>query len=161
MQYKFAPKEIFEQILSWMVIPTFDLIIEYNDQGIIIVKRKIAPYKNKRALPWLRIYKWENIDDVIERIVLQELGLTINVKTKTYIGQYIWKFKTEQNRQDISTAYHIKINTSQKIIINKWHFFSIKFVQCSKDIPKDIWGMYKFYLNEYFSNNNRKISNLE
>jgi hypothetical protein len=43
---KFAPKEIFEKILEWAVIPTFDLVIEYGNKGIIVVKRKIAPYKN-------------------------------------------------------------------------------------------------------------------
>jgi ADP-ribose pyrophosphatase YjhB (NUDIX family) len=52
---KFAPREIFEQILEWSVIPTFDLLIQYGDQGIILVKRKIAPYKDQWALPGLSV----------------------------------------------------------------------------------------------------------
>lgn len=37
-EIKYAPREIFEYILEWSVIPTFDLIIEYGSKGIIVVK---------------------------------------------------------------------------------------------------------------------------
>ena len=45
-EIKFAPQEVFEQMLEYMVIPTFDLVIEYGDKGVIIVWRKIAPYQD-------------------------------------------------------------------------------------------------------------------
>jgi ADP-ribose pyrophosphatase YjhB (NUDIX family) len=52
---KYAPREIFEQILEWAVIPTFDLVIEIEGKGYLMVKRKIEPYKDKWALPGLRV----------------------------------------------------------------------------------------------------------
>jgi|TARA_Y100000310_G_scaffold342022_2_gene443373 8-oxo-dGTP pyrophosphatase MutT (NUDIX family) len=147
---KYAPRDIFEQILEWTVIPTFDLIIEYSDKGIIVVKRKIAPYNNQWALPGLRMFKNEDINDTLVRIAKQELGFNINPKNKKFLGQYVGNFKTENNRQDLSTGYYIKIISNKKIKLNKDHFSSIKFIKSKKDIPLKIGAMYKFYLRKYF-----------
>ena len=142
----FAPKEIFDQILEWVVIPTFDLVIEYGDQGIILVKRNIAPYKNQWALPGLRMLKGEDIDTTLKRIAKQEVGLAINPKEKIFLGQYVGKFTTEHNRQDLSTGYYVKVPDAQEIKLNEDHFSAF---QVSKEVPKNIGAMYKFYLEEY------------
>lgn len=80
-------------MLEWGVMPTFDLVLEYENQGIILVKRKIMPYKDQWALPGLRVYKGENIEDTIERIAKQELGLKVNASKRKFIGQYMGRFK--------------------------------------------------------------------
>lgn len=77
-----APRELFVEILKYMPIATFDLIVEYGDQGVIVVKRKIEPYKNVWALPGLRMYKGESINDTLRRIAKDELGLTIDPEKK-------------------------------------------------------------------------------
>lgn len=143
----FAPREVFEQMLEFMPIPTFDLIIQYGDEGVIVAKRKIAPYKNVWALPGLRMYKGESINDTLQRIAADELGLEIPVAKKQLVGQYVGKFSTENNRQDISTAYAVKVVTSQPIEINPEHFSQYKFI---KTVPKPIGAMYKYYLEKYF-----------
>ncbi|MCC2631822.1 MAG: hypothetical protein K0S20_521 [Patescibacteria group bacterium] len=146
-QLKLAPKELFSEILEYMVIPTFDLALEYGDQGIIVAKRKIQPYKDVWALPGLRMMKPEEINDTLYRIAKNELGLEIDPEKKTFLGQYVGKFSTESNRQDISTGYLIQIDDSQEIRLNTDHFSSFKIV---KDTPKPIGAMYKFYLEKYF-----------
>lgn len=143
-----APKELFDKMLEFMPIPTFDLIIQYGDQGVIVVKRKIAPYKNVWALPGLRMYKGENIDNTLKRIAQQELGLKINPKQKVFIDQFVGKFKTENSRQDISTSYVVKVSDKQKIKINEDHFYGYQLV---KSVPKSIGAMYRNYLSKYFS----------
>lgn len=148
MRNKLAPREIFEKILQYAVIPTFDLVIEYGDKGIIIVKRKIAPYKNQWSLPGLRMLKGETIDEALKRIAKQELGLKIDPGKKIFLGQYVGKFKTEHNRQDLSTGYYIKVSDNQKIMINQEHFSDYRI---TKTIPLNIGGMYKFYLKQYHS----------
>jgi len=149
---KFAPRKIFEQILEWAVIPAFDLVIEYGDKGVILVKRKLPPYKNVWALPGLRIYKGENIEDTIRRIAKQELGLKIDPRKRIYLGQYVAKFTTEHNRQDISTGFLIKISGKEKIVLNSEHFSGW---QITKNIPQNTGAMYKFYLNQYKKINRR------
>lgn len=144
----FAPREVFEQMLEFMPIPTFDLIIQYGDEGVIVAKRKIAPYKNVWALPGLRMYKGESINDTLQRIAADELGLEIPVAKKQLVGQYVGKFSTENNRQDISTAYAVKVDKSQPININTDHFSQYKIV---KTVPESIGSMYKYYLEKYFS----------
>lgn len=153
-QIKFAPREIFDQILTWGVIPTFDLVINQKKRGVILVKRTIAPYKNQWALPGLRMYKGENIDDTLKRIAKNELGISIKTDHKTIISQFVGKFTSEHNRQDISTGYLINIPADQKIKFNKEHFSDIKFIKNSKEIPSNMGAMYKYYLIKYFKINN-------
>ncbi len=143
---KFAPRKVFEQILEYSVIPTFDLIIEYGDKGVIVVKRKIPPYNNQWALPGLRMMKSESIDDTIKRIAKQELGLNLNAKNKILLGQYVGRFKTENQRQDISTCYILHISENTPIILNTEHFSSYKI---TKSIPVGTGAMYRFYLKQY------------
>jgi ADP-ribose pyrophosphatase YjhB (NUDIX family) len=149
-EIKFAPRKIFEQILEWAVIPTFDLLIEYGDEGVVLVNRKIAPYKNQWALPGLRMFKGENIEYTLTRIADKELGLKIDPSQREFLGQYVGKFTTEHNRQDLSTGYHIRIPSTQEIRINGDHFSSTRLITSRKEIPSRIGAMYKFYLNKYF-----------
>lgn len=144
-KFKFAPRVIFEKILEWAVMPCFDLVINYNGQGIIVVKRKIVPYKNVWALPGLRMYKGEEIEDTLKRIAKQELGLRIDPSQRIFLGQYVGKFQTEHHRQDLSTGYYIRVN-NQKIILNKDHFSGYKIV---RKIPQRMGAMYKFHISQY------------
>ncbi|MBS3170514.1 NUDIX domain-containing protein [Candidatus Woesearchaeota archaeon] len=154
---KFAPREIFEQILEWSVIPTFDLIIQYGDQGVIIVKRTIPPYKNQWALTGLRMLKGESIEDTLQRIAKKELGLDIDSKNKRILGQYVGRFKTEHQRQDISTGYLIQIPSTQPIILNPAHFSAIRIINSKEEIPSRTGAMYKFFLEQYFNSANKNI----
>jgi ADP-ribose pyrophosphatase YjhB (NUDIX family) len=147
---KFAPREIFEQILEWAVMPTFDLVIEYGNQGVIIVNRKIAPYQNQWALPGLRMFKGENIKDTLLRIADKELGLKIDPSQKEFLDQYVGKFTTEHNRQDLSTGYYFRIPSTQEIRINEDHFSRMKLITSRDEIPLKIGTMYKFHLNRLF-----------
>ena len=143
---KFAPREVFETILEWSVLPTFDLLIEYGDQGVIVLKRTIEPYKNVWALPGLRMYKGEDIDDTIRRIAKQELGIDIDPKERVFVGQYVGKFKTEFNRQDLSTGYLVKLKGTEKISFNTEHFSDMKIV---KQPIENMGAMYSYYLKQY------------
>lgn len=150
IEAKFAPREIFEQILEWSVIPTFDLIIEYGSKGVIVAKRKIAPYKSQWALPGLRMFKGENIDNVLDRIAKQEIGLRLQSE-RVLMNQYVGKFSTEHNRQDISTCYLVKAPSNQEISLNKDHFSNYRIVTSLDQLPSPMGTMYKVYLKEFFS----------
>lgn len=142
---KYAPRETFEHILEWAVIPTFDLIIEIEGKGYLMVRRTIEPYKNVWALPGLRMYKDESIDDTLMRIAKQEVGIDIDPKNKVLIGQYVGKFKTEHQRQDLSTGYYLKLPATTEIVINKEHFSAYIL---TKEIPNGTGVMYKYYINK-------------
>lgn len=143
---RFLPDDIYYTVLDWAVIPTFDILIEYGDQGFIFVKRKIAPYKDAWAFPGLRMMKSEEINDTLERIAFAELGLKVNFENKVFLGQFVGKFKTEHNRQDLSTGFYVKINDDQPIKVNDGHFYSIKI---AKTIPKPAGAMYQYYFKQY------------
>ena len=146
----FAPRDIFEKILEYAVIPTFDLVIELPDGGVVLVHRAIAPYHNKWALPGLRMYKNETIDETIARIAKQELGLNVDIASKRFIGQYVGMFKTEFQRQDLSTGYVVKALGSN-VALNHEHFTKFQIIHSASEIPEPIGAMYRFYLEQYFS----------
>ncbi len=142
-ELKFAPREIFEQLLEYMVIPTFDLVIEYGEQGIVLVRRTIAPYQHQWALPGLRMHKGESIDDTLRRIARQEVGLEIDPRQKVLLGQFVGKFKTEHQRQDLSTGYWIKVASDRPLTPNPAHFSDVRITYAP---PRNMGAMYRFYL---------------
>jgi ADP-ribose pyrophosphatase YjhB (NUDIX family) len=145
---KFAPRKDFETILEWAVIPTFDLVIEYGDMGVIVCKRRIAPYRGVWALPGLRMLKPEGIEDTIVRIGRQELGLELDPAGRVFLGQYVGRFRTEHKRQDLSTGFVLHVSSSQELKPNREHFSSVKTV---KTTPKRTGAMYRHYLERYWT----------
>ncbi len=145
-EIKFAPREAFETVLTWGVIPTFDLVLTYGDEGVIVVRRKIAPYRNVWALPGLRMFKPESIEDTLTRIARDELGLAIDARARRFLGQYVARFKTEHERQDLSTAYHIPVEPSQEIRPNPRHFSGYRIV---RRMPEPSGAMYRFHFDRY------------
>jgi ADP-ribose pyrophosphatase YjhB (NUDIX family) len=145
---KFAPRQEFETILEWAVIPTFDLVIEYGDLGVIVCRRRIAPYQGAWALPGLRMLKPEGIEDTILRIGRQELGLELDPIGRVFLGQYVGRFRTEHERQDLSTGFALRVSTSQKLKPNLEHFSSVKTVATT---PSRTGAMYRHYLERYWA----------
>lgn len=149
-EIKFAPREVFEQLLEWSVIPTFDLVVELpEDDGVVLVRRTIAPYENCWALPGLRMFKGEGIDDVVARIAEDELGVRVDVGSKRFLGQYVGRFKTERERQDLSSGYVVRAFGSE-LRINPAHFSGHRIIKKAEEIPASIGAMYRFYLSRYF-----------
>jgi ADP-ribose pyrophosphatase YjhB (NUDIX family) len=144
---RFAPRELFEQMLEYAVIPTFDLVIAYGGRGVVVTKRRIPPYRGVWALPGLRMMKPEGIDDTLRRIALDELGLEVDTSEKRLLGQYVGRFRTEHARQDLSTAYLLRVADDQPIRLNERHFSAVDIVDRP---PPRTGAMYRFYLDLYF-----------
>lgn len=154
-EIKFAPREIFEHILEWSVIPTFDLIVEMPENaGIVLVRRTIAPYKDLWALPGLRMFKPESIDDTLTRIARDELSVEIDVSHKRFLGQYVGRFTTECQRQDLSSGYTVK-SVSRELGLNLSHFSDYRLIKTWEEVPRDIGSMYLYYLSLYFGHPTR------
>ena len=148
----FAPREAFEQMLEYFVVPTFDLVIDVPDRGILLVRRKIAPYAGKWALPGLRMYKNEGIDDTLARIAEQEAGIEVDLDNKKLIGQYVGRFKTEHARQDLSTGYAVAALSSD-VTLNDSHFSGSRFINTAEELPTAVGAMYRFYVESYLDAN--------
>ena len=118
---KFALRSVFEKILEFAVIPTFDFILDFEGLGVIILRRKIAPYFGQWALPGLRMMKGKNISEALKQISESEVGLLIDPDKAKFVGQCVGKFRSEFNRQDISTCY-ATTGLTGKVRINQAHF---------------------------------------
>lgn len=140
---------MFEQILTWAVVPTFDLVVEHQ-AGVVIARRRIAPYRNVWALPGLRMLKGESIDDCLSRIALQELGIAVDTAGKRLLGQYVGKFTTEHARQDLSTAYAVR-SLDEELSPNPAHFSSVRVIERRAELPSASGAMYRAHLDSYFA----------
>ena len=132
-----------------MPIATFDLVLEYGDQGIILVKRTIPPYKDVWALPGLRKLKDESLDETLARIAKDELGIEIDPSERRFVEQGVVQFKEENNREDISTCYAILVNPKQIITPNPNHFSEMVILKPQDAIPEPIGKLYKNFLEIY------------
>ena len=139
-------------MLKWAVIPTFDLVVEFpgTPRRVAIVRRKIAPYNHTWALPGLRMYKPESIDQTLSRIAADELGVEIELDSARYVGQYVGRFRTERERQDLSTGYAVR-TLDPEPRINGDHFSSLRFISSVEEIPTRTGAMYRHYLERYFT----------
>jgi ADP-ribose pyrophosphatase YjhB (NUDIX family) len=137
------------------VIPTFDLVIEYGDLGVIVCKRRIPPYRGVWALPGLRMLKPESIEDTIVRIGRQELGLELDPAKRVFLGQYVGRFRTEHERQDLSTGFALRVSPSQELRPNGEHFTAVEIVEAT---PQRMGAMYKHYLERYWTLKERRMT---
>jgi ADP-ribose pyrophosphatase YjhB (NUDIX family) len=121
MRKKNIPNKLFKKILRSMPIPCVDIIIK-TKEGVVFIKRNIAPYKNKWAFPGGRIIRGESIKEAIDR---QASEIGIKVKIERLIGVFPVNFKF---RFDISICYLVKMNggklkttyEAEKILVSKY-----------------------------------------
>jgi 8-oxo-dGTP pyrophosphatase MutT (NUDIX family) len=146
----FAPHEAFEVILTYAVIPTFDLVVEMPGGGVVIARRVIAPYRNQWALPGLRMFKPEGIEDALARIAEDELGLAVDVDGRRFLGQYVGRFATENGRQDLSTGYAVRA-LGREVRLNTAHFSGHRVIGSVGEAPAGTGAMYRYYLERYFN----------
>jgi 8-oxo-dGTP diphosphatase len=85
---------------------TVDAVIQDNNQNIVLVKRKYAPYKGKYGLPGGFIGYNENPEQAVIREVREETNLAVEIIKK--IGTYDQKGRDPRGRI-ISTAFKCRL----------------------------------------------------
>lgn len=147
-----APDAVFTAILRYTVIATFDLILDFPE-GILLVQRRLAPYKGLWALPGLRMFKGETLEASLERIAQTETGMRINPKDRTLVNQAVGHFQSPV-RQDLSTCYAFRLNDGI-VQLNEEHFSSSMYIKAESDIPRRTGGIYRDHLEHYFAHGGR------
>jgi ADP-ribose pyrophosphatase YjhB (NUDIX family) len=144
-----APETVFESILQYAVIPTFDLIMDFPE-GVLLVRRSIAPYKNCWALPGLRMLRGETVDACLERIAKSEVGCSIDPIQKIFVNQAVVSFPHHHGRQDVSTCYAFNL-TDGRIALNPDHIDSSMIISHLAHAPSGLGRLYREHLERYFA----------
>lgn len=150
MELQLPPDDVWELIRRYAVIPAFDPLIDVPGRGVLLVRRRLAPYRGMWALPGLRMHRPESVSDTLRRIARDQVGLEIDVEHRVFVGQYVGRFRTEGDRHDLSTGYHVKAVTAD-VTLNTRHFSGHRFVANPSDVPTNTGAMYRFYLNQHFA----------
>jgi len=85
---------------------TVDAVIQDDDQNVILIKRRYAPYKGKYALPGGFIKYNEDSEQALIREVREETNLAVEIIKK--IGTYDQKGRNPRGRV-VSTAFKCRI----------------------------------------------------
>jgi ADP-ribose pyrophosphatase YjhB (NUDIX family) len=147
-----APDEAFAVMLRYGIIPTFDLIL-HNPDGVLLVKRRISPYANMWALPGLRILKDETIEDCLERIARDEVGVKIDGTAARFVSQRVERFTSDYGRQDLSSCYAIRIG-AEVVKVNEDHLSDWTFAPDLGSLPANMGELYRQHLSCYFKKDN-------
>jgi 8-oxo-dGTP pyrophosphatase MutT (NUDIX family) len=147
--HQWAPDDAFDLLLRYFVVPTFDLII-HHESSVLLVRRTITPYKDRWALPGLRMFKGESISDSIERVAEAEVGLKIDGAAARFVGQEVGKFVHGNFRQDLSSCYSVKVDTQIEPVLNRLHFSRHMLVESLEELPKSTGGLYLSHLRKFW-----------
>jgi ADP-ribose pyrophosphatase YjhB (NUDIX family) len=145
VRLQLPPDEVWDLIRRYAVIPAFDPLIEVPGRGLLLVRRRLAPYQGMWALPGLRMHRPESVADTLRRIARDQVGLEINVDERVFLGQYVGRFRTEFQRHDLSTGYFVRAVAGEPCI-NRTHYTGYRFVTCEDEVPASTGAMYRFYL---------------
>ena len=76
---KRIPEELFKEIMKNMPILAVDGLVKFQE-GVVLIKRDIEPFKGYWHLPGGAVRKGERIIDALKREVFEETGLIVEVE---------------------------------------------------------------------------------
>lgn len=126
MRSKEIPKQLFQEIKKNIPLSCVDAILVRKDE-FFLVKRQIPPYKNKWCLPGGIIKRNQKIQDRLEQVGVEELGIKIRIKKQLGFYEKIYR-----DRHDISHCFIVE-SKNDKIILN----FQASEGKFFKRIPKN------------------------
>ncbi len=89
---------------------TVDLVVDYNDEGIVFIKRKNNPFEGYFALPggFVEAGK-ESVEVAATRELLEETGISVSVKDLNLVGVYSTPGRDPRG-PTVTIAYYVKAN---------------------------------------------------
>ena len=84
-----------------------DLVIK-NSNGVLLIKRKTQPYKNKYHLAGGRVRFRETIADAVNRVAISELGVNVSVVKMVGFMEFIREVQGNSKRHSISIVFNVK-----------------------------------------------------
>ena len=114
---KNIPDSIYELLLEYAPRICIDIVI-LCDNSVLLLRRNNEPNKDCWSLPGGRILRNEQIADAIQRRILEELGISINILALQFIGIYEWVLPL---RHDISLTFKITLKSQPHIILDAQH----------------------------------------
>lgn len=81
--------------------------------------------------------------------------LRLILPTNNLIGQYEARFRTEHDRQDLSTAYMVQSDQEDNISPNAEHFSGLRIVHNMNEVPQNAGAMYRYYLQHVLPPNSK------
>jgi ADP-ribose pyrophosphatase YjhB (NUDIX family) len=104
-------KAEYDDMMRKMPIPCIDLAMSFPE-GLLWIKRDNHPYKGYWAMPGGRIFKYETIDEAINRIAKKETGIDTSHFPRKLMGNYSTVNSMPDQtiiRHDITSLYGMNV----------------------------------------------------
>lgn len=106
-------KSEYLNMMDKMPIPCIDLAMDFP-QGLLWIKRDNHPYRGCWAMPGGRMFKYETMDESINRIAKKETGIDTSYVPKELVGLYsvVNSMTPELIRHDVTSLYYMDMEAS-------------------------------------------------
>jgi ADP-ribose pyrophosphatase YjhB (NUDIX family) len=105
MKPKKLPQEEFNAIYSRVPRLCVDLVV-ITDQGVLLSRRNITPYKGMWHTPGGTILKGETLEAAVKRVALEEIG--VDVKIEKLLGPMEFLRDGSSERHTVSLAFEVR-----------------------------------------------------
>lgn len=133
--------------------PSSDVLIE-NDKGeLLMVTRKVDPYKGYLDFPGGFLIAGETLEEGLKREVKEELG--INIKVEDYIADYIVEYEYKGLTYKVMTAFFKARLKGHKLRagddVSDFHFYSKEDILKSNNVcyPHVCKDVVRRYIKKY------------
>ncbi|RLG21853.1 NUDIX hydrolase [Candidatus Micrarchaeota archaeon] len=86
-----------------------DLIVE-SDKGILLIRRKQEPFKDKWCLPGGHVDKNETVEEAAVRELKEETSISVNLNSLKLVGVYSDPDRDPREPRAISVCFYVRTN---------------------------------------------------
>ena len=147
-----TPEE-YRNMMDKMPIPCIDLAMDFPE-GLLWIRRDNHPYRGYWAMPGGRIFKYETMDEAIDRIARKETGLDVSRRPRKLLGLYSVVNSMEPNliRHDITSLYSLDLteNFSDVLLASKMRpdRSQVQDVKFTNEMPEPIGELHIWEYND-------------
>jgi len=123
IQDGYIDESTFATCLDNMPQPCVDLVVEY-DGGILLTRRQNEPAKGEWFWPGSRLYKGERLDDAVERVASEELGLDSVTAQRLGVSEHFWEVSSVDgvdSRHTLPVVYRVVPADGETITLDSQH----------------------------------------
>ncbi|WP_251328451.1 GDP-mannose mannosyl hydrolase [Haloplanus pelagicus] len=99
------PEDAWRTVVRNVPIVSVDLIVRH-DGGVVLGKRENRPGRGEWFVPGGRVLKDEAIDDAIDRVAREELGVAVDVEERLGVYEHFWE---RSEFDDVPTKHYLVV----------------------------------------------------
>lgn len=137
-----VPKEIWDEIRTWIPIPCVDIVIFDDENKFLLVTRNNEPFKDEWWLPGGKIRKGDfPLEDFAVKKAKEETGLDVKILQMLGVFHYMYESKEGLFSEEDLTVVFLARKIGGKIKLDFQHSKYKWFDKIPSDLNPDLKGV--------------------